>query len=116
MIITNPNGSKYKLVKFPNIFLLKESHKNDTISALSDLMIKGIKTYAIDVSDISDVRAGEIMVLSAQLEKSMSFGNSFYRRGAMPKNKRVRNLFVNSGKEGKVIHLSVKKISSTRYY
>jgi hypothetical protein len=86
-----------KVLKIPKFFVLKDSFVNRNISFLRKLINLSDRQLAINFSELQETTKGDIMVLMAQVEKSLvSYGKQIYRTGKLPMGKQVKKLFVNS--------------------
>lgn len=83
----------------PKSFLLQDLHIKPTILALSKLIESKEQELAIDFSEIQELRKGDLMVLYAQMEKSIiSNKNKLYRKGSLPSGKNIKGLLLSADK------------------
>lgn len=86
-----------KIINIPHSFVLKDLTLKTTISTLTKFIKSTKKNIALDVSNLETTTKGDIMVLMAQLEKSIITNeNRFYRKGALPRNKEVKKILITS--------------------
>lgn len=86
-----------KIIKMPIYFLLKDKHINDTILTLTELLKIKEKNIALDFSGLKEIRKEELLVLFAQLEKSILIHkNRFFRKGSLPSEKKLKALLNSS--------------------
>jgi len=86
-----------KIIKIPITFELKNNSLKNSISTLIKLVIPNRDSLAIDFSRLEITSKGDLMVLIAQLEKSIiTKHNKIYRRGKLPTGKKVKELLLSS--------------------
>jgi hypothetical protein len=85
-----------KIIPIIKNFLLQKPHIEATISNLRNIYLEKDKDIALDFSELEKIKEGDIMVLSAQIEKTIINNNTrFYRNGKLPQDKAIRQLFSN---------------------
>jgi hypothetical protein len=96
-----------KIVKLPSFFLLKDKYLSPTILSLAQLTKRKEKEFEIDFSELKEMRKGDVMVLYAQIEKSIIINkNKIYRKGSLPTIKKIKELLMSPS----IIHHEKKKI------
>lgn len=86
-----------RTIRIPQVFNLKDLSLKITISTLTKFIKHKRKKIAIDFSKLDTTTKGDIMVLLAQIEKSIITNrNIIYRRGSLPKNKKVKKVLMTS--------------------
>lgn len=86
-----------KIIKLPHTFKLKDSSLKVTISTLTKFLKPKKKIVTIDFSGLNTTTKGDIMVLMAQIEKSIiTKQNKIYRKGSLPKNHKVKKILMSS--------------------
>lgn len=84
-------------IKLPSTFKLKDLSFKITIETLISFIKPKNETIIVDFSELENTTKGDLMILMAQLEKStLSNKNRIYRKGSLPKIKKVRNMLMTS--------------------
>lgn len=93
-----------RVIKIPSFFLLEGTHLKNSILRLNELIRTRNSELAIDFSELQEIRKGDLMVLLAQLEKSiLSNKNRIYRKGSLPRIKKVKDLLTTTDK---ILHMN----------
>ncbi len=88
-----------KTIKMPKSFLLKDGSMRNTILTLSKLIETKNKEIAIDFSEIQELEKGDLMVLFAQMEKSIiTHRNKLFRKGRLPSEKKIKTTLLSADK------------------
>lgn len=96
------------IIKLPAFFSLRGVNLKESVNAINKLIYYKNKTLSLDFSEIKEMSKGELLVLYAQLEKSiLTNQNKIYRIGKLPSEKNVKSLLKTSEK---IFHIN-KQIS-----
>lgn len=81
-------------IHLPEIFLIEGKNASDVSKCLYKFINHVDEKIGVNFSRIKEVTNGDVIILMAQVEKSIySNRNSFHRIGAMPKSKKVWRVF-----------------------
>jgi hypothetical protein len=99
-----------KIIKMPKYFLLEKDNIQSTINTLNEFIKQNKSNISVDFSELQEIGRGELLVLFAQLEKSiLTCNNQISRTGNLPKDKKLK-LLLKTPK--KILHVrSILKLS-----
>ena len=88
-----------QIIKLPNSFSLNKKNVRTTVLTLTKFIKPKNSELAVDLSELKEMGKGDLMVLLAQMEKSiLTNNNKLYRKGKMPTAHKIKNLLNSADK------------------
>jgi len=102
-----------KTIVFPENFLLENEYISEAIETLSMMISHNIDSYELDFSKVKNLRRGDLMVLVAQIEKSVKRGNQLKRVGNFQDGGKIKLMMSHlfSVKHDKTIHWQINDVN-----
>ena len=102
-----------KTIVFPENFLLENEYISEAIETLSMMISHNKDCYELDFSKVKNLRRGDLMVLVAQIEKSVKRGNQLKRVGNFQDGLKIKLMMTHlfNVKHDKTIHWQINDVN-----